>query len=197
MWIVVCAFVAAIVAGTTSVSAKNPSPAVVVHVQPNLNVLRNVHISFHPTDRLPPGGYYYAVIALEPYRRYTRSEPPPCAISSDMDRTDYGYSYNHQKVVLTLGPTESHTGHWCPGGTYTGGIYAVPHPPLCEKHRYSCRGEPAKEREPAGQPQGPCGGHVCGVVPIPYRYAYPDGLPPPAYEARMIGRFQIVFPLAG
>src|SRR5271157_2362422 len=41
-----------------------------VHVQNRLNVLASVHISFHPTVHLPQGGYYYAVVALKPYRHY-------------------------------------------------------------------------------------------------------------------------------
>lgn len=189
-WIAVCTLVS--LAGAAHVMAK-PSPAVVVHVQPNPNILRNLHVSFRPTDRLPPGGYYYAVIVLQPYRGYTRNEPPPCAISSDMSRTYYGYSYDHRTVTLTLGPAESRTGHWCQGGTYIGGIYAVPHPPPCEG-KYPCRSEPYEKRPVEPRQAGPCGGRVCGVVRI-RRYSYPDGLPKPlASDTRIIGHFQVLFP---
>jgi hypothetical protein len=50
----------------------------------------SVHISFRAAGRLPPGGYYYAVIALRPYRHYTRGSPP-CSTSSNVERADYGY----------------------------------------------------------------------------------------------------------
>jgi hypothetical protein len=189
IWIAVWALVMGIT-GTTNVTAK-PSPAVVVHVQSNLSVLRNVHISFRPTDRLPLGGYYYAVIVLKPYKRYTQSEPPPCTTSSDMERTDYGYSYDHRTVSLTLAPAESSVGHWCRSGTYIGGIYAVPHPPPCNS-TYPCRSEPYKTK-------GPCwdlksGHRVCGKVAQPYRYSYPEGLPRPiASGTRIIGHFQVAF----
>ena len=176
--------------GVTQVLAK-PSPDVVVHVQSNPSILRNVHISFRPTDRLPPGGYYYAVVVLKPYKHYTRTEPPPCATSSDMEKTDYGFSYDHRRVVLTLDPAESRTGHWCRGGTYIGGIYAVPHPPPCER-RYPCRSEPYKVPSPCWEASS--GRRVCGVAIKLGTYVYPDGLPKPlASGTRIIGHFQVVF----
>jgi hypothetical protein len=52
--------------------------------------------------RLPEGGYYYAVIVLERYKHYTRKAPPPCATSSDMQKTDYGYPHPGQPVKLAL-----------------------------------------------------------------------------------------------
>src|SRR5271166_1215307 len=112
-----------------------------IHVQHGLNVLVNVHISFHPTVHLPQGGYYYAVIVLEPYKHYTEKAPPPCAISSNMLRTDYGYPRAGRLVMLALTPARSATGHWCRGGSYSGGVYAVPHAPPCNS-TYPCRSEP-------------------------------------------------------
>jgi 5-hydroxyisourate hydrolase-like protein (transthyretin family) len=159
-----------------------------VHVQRKLNVLENVHISFHPTGRLPEGGYYYAVIVLKPYRHYTKKHPPPCATSSDMEETDYGYPHPGRLVRLALTPATSTVGHWCRGGAYTGGVYAVPHAPPCES-TYPCRSEP-DERSPCFGP----GKRVCGVVKPPKRYAYPEGLPQPiAHGARIVGHFSVAF----
>lgn len=179
-------------AGSAGVSDSAQSAAVSVHIQGKLNTLQNVHVSFRPPDRLPPGGYYYAVIVLKPYKNYTRSSPPPCATSSDMGKTDYGYPHGHRAIPLALTPAKSLTGHWCRGGTYIGDIYAVPHPPPCES-KYPCRSE-SYERG------GPCwefedGSKACGEVAQPKRYTYPEGLPKPlASGARIIGRFQLTFP---
>jgi hypothetical protein len=155
------------------------------------NVRRNVHLSFHPSGDLPAGGYYYAVIVLKPYKHYTEKAPPPCATSSDMLRTDYGYPHPRQPVRLALTPAQSATGHWCRGGDYLGGIYAVPHPPPCES-RYPCRSEPYKAPSPCWELK--TGQRVCGVVAQPKRYAYPEGLPRPlASGARIVARFRVTF----
>jgi len=164
---------------------------VAVHVQAKLRIAGNVHISFRPTAPLPAGGYYYAAIVLKPYRHYTRSAPPPCATSSNMQRTDYGYPHRGRPVELALTPTPSHARHWCPGGHYIGAVYAVPQAPPCNS-TYPCRAEPYK-------PHGPCfelqGGHrVCGMVMRPHVYAYPDGLPRPlASSTRIVGYFGVDF----
>ncbi len=164
------------------------SRAVSVHVQHKLSVARNVHVSFQPADRLPAGGYYYAVIVLKPYRHYTQKTPPPCATSSDMERTDYGYQHPGRPVRLALTPAKSAAGHWCRGGVYSGGIYAVPYPPPCNS-TYPCRSEPYKEPCAGVRP-----GCVEGVVARPSLYRYPDGLPAPlAQGARIIGHFQVTF----
>ncbi|MGO9249229.1 MAG: hypothetical protein ACLP7W_11685 [Solirubrobacteraceae bacterium] len=159
-----------------------------VHVQRRLAARKNVHITFH-APRLPEGGYYYAVIVLKPYKDYTRTSPPPCATSSNMQRTDYGYPQANGQVALSLTPAKSSTGHWCPGGSYEGAIYAVPHAPPCES-AYPCNSEPYKE---------PCAGIgpgcVLGVVARPKEYAYPDGLPRPrATGTTIVARFSVRFP---
>ena len=159
-----------------------------VHVQRRLAARKNVHITFH-APRLPEGGYYYAVIVLKPYKKYTRTSPPPCAMSSDMQRTDYGYPQANGQVALALTPAKSSAGHWCPGGSYEGAIYAVPHAPPCES-AYPCNSEPYKE---------PCAGIgpgcVLGVVVRPKEYAYPDGLPRPrATGTTIVARFSVRFP---
>jgi hypothetical protein len=177
-------------AGATAVSATARSGAVVVHVQRGLNVLGNVHVSFHPTHGLPQGGYYYAVIVLKPYRHYTQKAPPPCATSSNMERTDYGYPHTGHPVSLALTPAKSHTWHWCRGGVYAGAIYAVPHAPPCES-TYPCRSEPY-ERSPCFEVAP--GHRACGVVAQPKLYAYPGGPPAPiASGARIIARFAVRF----
>ena len=88
--------------------------------------------------------------SCRPYKRYTRRTPPPCATSSNMERTDYGYPAPDGAVRLTLTPTVSATHHWCRGGSYIGAIYAVPHAPPCES-KYPCRSEPYEPRVPAGK----------------------------------------------
>jgi len=159
-----------------------------VHVQRRLAARKNVHITFH-APRLPEGGYYYAVIVLKPYKKYTRTSPPPCSASSNMLRTDYGYPQANGQLALALTPAKSSTGHWCPSGSYEGAIYAVPHAPPCES-AYPCHSEPYKE---------PCAGIgpgcVHGVVARPYEYAYPDGLPKPrATGTTIVARFTVRFP---
>ncbi len=161
-----------------------------VHVQRQPSFRRDVPISFQSAGQLPEHGYYYAVIVLRPYERYTRRTPPPCATSSNMERTDYGYPAQDGAVRLTLTPTASATHHWCRGGSYIGAIYAVPHAPPCES-KYPCRSEPY-------EPPSPCweidGRQVCGVVALPRQYEYPDGLPKPlASGTRIVGRFSVVF----
>jgi hypothetical protein len=177
------AFVASTLVGglVATVAAANVS----VHVQKKPYVRQNIHIRFQ-AKRLPEGGYYYAVIVLKPYKKYTSSSPPPCSTSSNMQRTDYGYPNSTGTVGLALTPAKSSTGHWCPAGTYLGGVYAVPHTPPCES-TYPCRSEPYKE---------PCAGVapgcVHGVVARPREWEYPEGLPKPlASTTKIVGYFTV------
>ncbi|HEY1456950.1 MAG TPA: hypothetical protein VGF15_00400 [Solirubrobacteraceae bacterium] len=170
------------------VAATTSAATVSVRVQRKLAVHQNVHITFR-ANQLPEGGYYYGVVVLKPYKQYTRSSPPPCSTSSDMQRTDYGYPQSSGEVALALTPAKSLTKHWCKGGVYEGAIYAVPHAPPCES-AYPCHSEPYKE---------PCAGIapgcVHGVVARPGEYAYPDGLPTPrATGTAIVGRFTVKFP---
>jgi hypothetical protein len=183
----------ALVMGTAGVlpTATDATDAVTVHVQRDVLVRANLHVSFKPVGKLPTGGYYYAVIVLKPYKHYTREHPPPCSTSSDMEKTDYGYSHGSRTVALALTPYKSQTEHWCPKGSYLGGIYAVPEPPPCES-TYPCRSEPYERPSPCW---GPEGHRVCGLVAPPRRYKYPQGLPVPrAKGARIIARFTVTFP---
>lgn len=159
-----------------------------VHVQQKLAVRQHVHLTFR-ARQLPEGGYYYSIIVLKPYKKYTKKSPPPCSTSSNMQRTDYGYPQPNGKVVLALTPAKSSTGHWCRSGSYEGAIYAVPHAPPCES-TYPCHSEPY-ELPCAGI--GP--GCVHGEVARPKEYAYPDGLPKPRATGTMIvAHFSITFP---
>ena len=164
-------------AGLALLLSTGASAAISPKILVKPNIRHDVLVSFNAPP-LPEGGYYYAVITLEPYRHYTRQHPPPCSVSSDMQRTDYGRP-DGGKVSLALTPARSRTGHWCPGGSYEGAIYAVPHPPPCEGI-YPC------DSEPPGEPIKPCGtpGGLCGVVVRGTGWAYPDRLPSQELKAR-------------
>jgi hypothetical protein len=181
------------IAGTLSLALSTVALAatVSVHVQHKLAVHQNVHLTFQ-ARHLPKGGYYYGVIVLKPYKKYTRTSPPPCSASSDMQRTDYGYPQANGQLALALTPAKSSTGHWCPSGSYEGAIYAVPHAPPCES-AYPCQSEPYKEPCAGVRP-----GCVEGVVARPEEYAYPDGLPTPrATGATIMAQFSVKFPAKG
>lgn len=182
--------VAGLVVSAALLSFANAAAALTVHVQSKPPVRQNLHVAFR-AGRLPERGYYYAVIVLKPYRGYTRRSPPPCSISSDMSRTDYGYPSPDGAVSLALTPAKSSTGHWCRGGSYEGAIYAVPHAPPCES-TYPCRAEPYGPPSPCWSVEGR---RVCGVVALPRQYSYPDGLPRPlASGTTIVGRFAVTFP---
>jgi len=184
-----------LLAGLVAAAASSyaASTSLALHVQKKLSIRENVHLSFRAAA-LPKGGYYYAVIVLRPYKDYTSEHQPPCAASSNMQKTDYGYPYGG-KVVLALTPTKSHTGHWCPGAIYEGAIYAVPHAPPCESS-YPCRSEPYEPREPPSPCWNAGGQRVCGVViAVPTTWRYPDSLPRPlAKGTTIVGHFVVRFP---
>jgi hypothetical protein len=168
--------------------------AMSVHVQRHVAVRQNVHITFH-AHKLAEHGYYYAVMVLKPYKNYTASSPPPCSPSSNMYAADYGYPSPDGEVKLTLTPsltrTEVSAKQWCPGGSYEGGVYAVPHPPPCES-KYPC-----SRSETYKIPQcftGINGTVLCGIV-VPKGWKYPERLPKPlATGTRILGRFSVTFP---
>jgi hypothetical protein len=176
-------------AGLQSASAASRLGPVSVRVSQQPSVGGSVRVGFMPRGDLPSGGYYYAVIVLKEYARRSPSAPPPCAISSDMRRTQYGYPHRGRALSLTLKPASSTSGHWCPGGTYAGAVYAVPHKPRCAGSQ-PCYGRSTQT--------GSCweveGRLLCGVVAIP-TYSYPGGLPKPIdHSARVVGHFQVSFP---
>lgn len=176
-------------AGVASASAANVLGPVSVRVSQQPSIGSTVSVAFSPRGRLPSGGYYYAVVVLKEYARQPQSAVPPCAISSDMKRTQYGYPHRGRALRLTLTPASSTTGHWCPGGTYIGALYAVPHRPRCGGSQ-PCYGRSTQS--------GSCweveGRLLCGVVAIP-TYSYPGGLPKPIdHSARVVGHFQVSFP---
>jgi hypothetical protein len=181
--------VLALAIGVSSLAASVVSGAdadiVSLRIPSELNVRANMHLTFHATP-LPEGGYYYAVVVLKPYKRYTKKAPPPCSVSSNMQRTNYGYPTPVGDVTLTLTPARSRTDHWCPGGSYEGAIYAVPHVPPCNS-TYPCYAEPYEPPElkfPNGQP-------VEGLV-ARRSYAYEEGLPvPDAKGTTIAARFTL------
>ena len=125
----------ALVAGLLVVAPATHALTVRVQSKPTVRSTVGIGISASP---LPNGGYYYGVLVLRPYRGYTRTVPPACSSSSDMQRTDYGYPQPSGLVTLALTPAESDTLHWCHGGSYEGAVYAAPHAPPCEA-AYPCR----------------------------------------------------------
>jgi hypothetical protein len=180
----------ALVAGLGALAVAAPAGAMTVHVQGKPAARKNVLLSFSAAA-LPEGGYYYAVIVLKPYRQYRRNSPPPCSVSSDMQRADYGRPGPKGVVALALTPARSKTRHWCPGGSYQGAIYAVPHAPPCEG-TYPCASEPYKPPSPCWSIEGHV---VCGVVVRRSLWAYPDPLPAPvASGTKILGRFAVRFP---
>jgi hypothetical protein len=174
-------------------SALSATPRVNVAVPAALSTAGKVTISFHPARALPGGGYYYAVAVLVDYRRAPGEAPvPPCAISSDMGVTQYGFPRHGRPVHLTLIAAPSGEGRWCAGGSYEGAVYAVPHGPPCSK-AYPCHGKSAEYSSCWRIEE-----HVvCGVVALPPPYSYPGGLPKPVdRSARIIARFGLSFPSA-
>ena len=178
-----------------------------VRVPRNPGLSGNVPLRLAHLGRLPRGGYYYAVVVLSGYAGYSASAPPPCAISSDMQDTQYGFPGARRRATLALIPAPSTAARWCAGGVYKGAIYAVPHRPRCTS-AYPCRGKSGES--------GPCwqieGRRVCGVVAVPEgterltpgqpqpvppphepavplanpSYSYPGGLPKPVDGASKI-----------
>ncbi len=163
---------------------------VAVDVPANQSVSGDARISFRPHP-LPHGGFYYAVIVLSRYEGESQETPPPCAISSDMAKTEYGFPHGRRRMRLTILQAASSSGRWC-RGRYTGAVYAVPHAPPC-RNGYYCYGTSALS--------GPCwivedGTRVCGLVAEPVKpgYSYPGGLPKPLDgSARIVARFAISF----
>lgn len=142
----------------------------------------NVALNFI-ANPLPAGTYYYAVMTLEPYRHYTAEHRPPCSVSSDMQKTDYGYPQDGN-VAVSLAPARSHTGHWCLGGSYEGAIYAVSPTRPCED-TYSCEDERCAT--------SPCR-VLDGVVPLRRPWAYPQPPPQPVERnVQIVGWFVVRF----
>jgi hypothetical protein len=178
------------VTGALAATPSGQSGEVVVQLRPKPSLTGSVHISFRPRTSLPAGGYYYGVIVLKQYRHYTRKLPPPCAVSSDMQKTAYGYSHKGQAVSLVLTRTGSPRHVWCRGGSYVGAIYAVPNPPPCEA-KYPCRSE-YSEASPCFELES--GRKACGIIVRSRAYAYPDSLPAPLEKGtRIVGRFRVTF----
>jgi hypothetical protein len=205
------------IAALAGAPTATPLGSLSVQVPAHPSVAGHVHISFRPHSRLPRGGYYYAVAVLVGYASASLTAPPSCATSSDMRETEYGYPHPDSPVHLTLLPAKSADGHWCPGGTYEGAIYAVPHGPPCTSS-YPCYGkstlngacwefeghvacgvvakpepEPKpKPPEPEPKPPNPQPGPPGPSPPPPY--SYPGGLPKPVdHSARLVGRFKLGF----
>jgi hypothetical protein len=147
-----------------------------------------LHIGFTPRA-LPHGGFYYAVLVLSRYP--SGGGAPPCAVSSDMGKTRYGFPSRGRRLALSILPARSGAETWCPGGHYLGALYAVPHRPRCS-YSQPCYGRTT-------QLVGPCwitgeGKRVCGTV-VRRPYSYPGGLPRPLdTSSRIVARFSVSFP---
>lgn len=163
---------AAIAAGGASAASTG---LLALRVPRHPSVTRNLSISFHPRRRLPRGGYYYAVAVLVDYPRYSPAGQPPCAVSSNMQKTEYGYPGRDGRVRLSLLPAPSSETRWC-GGKYKVAVYAVPHPPPCSS-AYPCYGKEAQ----SSCWEFPDGSRACGVVAGP---ECPEAHPGPGAGAR-------------
>jgi hypothetical protein len=218
------ALVGALAIGALGVASTSASRAtgggrdarrIFVRVPADPTLIGGVRLRLSHAPALARGGYYYAVVVLTGYAGYSSSAPPACAVSSDMQETQYGFPGRRRRVTLALIPAPSAAGRWCAGGVYRGAIYAVPHRPRCTS-TYPCYGERSES--------GPCwqveGRRVCGVVAVPEgtekpipgqpqpappprepevpvanpTYSYPGGLPKPVDRAsRTVGRFTLRF----
>jgi hypothetical protein len=193
--------------GSACSSAHTGPAGVSVSVPRHPGLRASLHISFRPHGQLPHGGYYYAVVVLVRYAGHLLAGAPSCAVSSNMRRTAYGYPQRGDQVTLTLFAAPSAASRWCPGVTYSGAVYAVPHRPPCSAS-YPCYGR-------STEISGGCwevaeGRRVCGVVipppkpeptpnppqPPPHSgpYSFPGGLPRPIDSStRVIAHFQVRF----
>jgi hypothetical protein len=184
--------VASLACGATVALAAGKLGPVAVRVPTNLSIKQKVTIAFPPKGRPGHGGYYYAVAVLVDYPRPVEApHAPPCAVSSDMGVTQYGFPGRGRDVRLTLIAAASAEKAWCAGGVYLGAVYAVPHKPRCSS-THPCYGR--------GAGYSPCwkvGEHVvCGVV-VQRPYSYPGGLPKPVDRSTsIVGHFTLRFPAA-
>jgi hypothetical protein len=163
--------------GAQGASAARLRP-VQLHVAAAYDPYQPVTIAFAPPGGLPRGGYYYAAAVRKP--SFSGSG---CALSSDMARTSYGYPRARHWVTLTLYPAASTSEGWCPSDSYTGAVYAVPHPPRCNAGArcadgagYECTGDGARCPTGVLRPEP-------GSLPKPV-----DG------TARIVARFTLTFP---
>lgn len=164
----------------------NTLAQVQVTVSPEPLVSGDLHIRVKSHSNLPPTSDYYAVVVLKDYRHYSSQAPPPCAISSDMSRTEYSVAH-HGTTHLTLSPAASAEGRWCPGN-YIGAIYTVPHSPNCN------RGCPSAHKDVLPMTETPSIPAVPGESGEGEPYSYPGGLPKSiGRNARIIGRFEVGF----
>ena len=190
------AFVAVVLVafGCSSALAASKSAAVPVEVSRRLSITGDLTISFKPSEPLPSGGYYYAVVVLTKYYAKHLSSAR-CAGASDMDYTEYGYPGPGKPVSLTLSPEKSSAASgatttlaWCRGATYRGAVYAVPH------------GKPCRRSEPCSGPECYSGEQLCdngkqlhGKIRRP-KHPEPGELPQPRDSStRIIAYFRVRF----
>lgn len=189
--------IAAIVSLSSSLAATRSTP-VSVKVPHHPRIAGDVTISFRPVKPLPSGGYYYAAAVLAKYyAKHLRAAR--CARASNMEQTEYDYPNRDQRVNLVLGPEKYlppsgrvlHL-HWCAGATYTGGIYAVPHPPPCSRSE-PCYGHSTVPECYPGEELCSNGKRVYGK---PFRrYERAGELPRPRDSStRIVARFLVRFP---
>lgn len=141
----------------------------------------------------PDGGYYYAVAVLR--RRVVRysASKPTCSVSSNMQRTSYGFPRADHWVILTLYPAPSTAGQWCSGGIYEGAVYAVPHKPKCSK-QYPCYVAKAADCTYEVAERETCRRPVAGIVIRVDYYSYRFGLPKPIDSStKIVGHFRLRF----
>ncbi len=193
------AFMAVFVAfGYSSALAVSKSAPVSINVPPHPSITSDVTISFTPREPLPNGGYYYAVVVLtKHYAKHLSSKR--CAQASDMEYTEYGYPGPGKPVSLSLSPekTGSASGvsmalDWCPGATYRGAVYAIPHGKPCRRLE-PCYGHSTAPECYSGEPLCSNGKQLHGIVARPKRQQ-PGELPTPRdRSARIVAYFRVRF----
>jgi hypothetical protein len=173
--------------GPAGALAAGTVPPVTLQVPLPTSTSANLLINLKPHGRLAGGGYYYAVAVLQNYPRYSVQAPPPCAISSDMSKTQYGFPQQERSLHLTLTPAPSAQSRWCPGN-YAGAVYAVPHKPRC------ARGYACSQQHGEGLHGVVVNPTIPTAPPAGEPYSYPGGIPAPLdRSARLVGRFHVEF----
>ncbi|HEV3322584.1 MAG TPA: hypothetical protein VG147_10415 [Solirubrobacteraceae bacterium] len=122
-----------------------------------------------------------------------------CAQASDMEYTEYGYPGPGKAVSLSLSPEKAGSApgastalHWCPGATYRGAVYAVPHGKPC-RHSEPCYGHSTAPECYSGEPLCSNCKQLYGIVARPNRRQSGELPAPRDSSARIVAYFRVRF----